>query len=704
MSSQQRENLECCISRIQELIDEDDPSGDGFTREFRLLREMQFDGKRDDKFPAEEGKKECNIKKNRYKDILPYDYKRVVLKQDDDNNEGSDYINASYIEDVYERDGYIASQGPLPHTVNHFWRMLWQLKIEIVFMACKLEEGHPPKKKCEKYWAEAGEVEEFGNISVTLVEEEEILPDFYRRRLCAKCGTESHYVTQFHYTGWPDHGVPNDAADINKMIHHMRAERKKPDIPLVIHCSAGCGRTGTICGIDYAWTLLNQGKIGKDFSLFDIIAKFREQRQSMVQTPDQYKLVHLVMKNLFEEWIKTYDINNEVDTEQLYYNTRPGKYENVDFEDDYVNTGDFEDDYVNTGDFEEDYSPVDVGNIYTDCDGDAVVVINDEIHNKAVITKVNNTSSKAQEYENQTFIDRRSHIDSTSSTTSTEIKQAPDIYTDVISQDNKKELLLARNKVRKSSHVYENSALIPRNNRGLCYENLDSDFTVRKKEVQKPVMRSSDPVKKESSFPSLPPRNYSEEEAKVKTDQVKSRATQQLPEKNNRQPGPNTSHIVVPGHGTGPRVHRVQPDHVSDPRLVSGYGTGPRVHRMPPGHQDPYLHSVPVDRHRHDQPKHPLHPQAHYQQNPMISHPGGGGVGVHRTVITVNNHHPPQPSGGIRFKMGRKEIAIPIVQQVTYNADPNYNRQFRGNNIGYNQRMKHPNPLRYPDTFYVRRN
>ncbi|KAK6175498.1 hypothetical protein SNE40_013952 [Patella caerulea] len=640
MSSQQRENLECCIARIQELNDEDDPSGDGFTREFRLLREIQVEGKRDDKFPTEEGKKDCNIKKNRYKDILPYDYKRVILTPDDENNEGSDYINASYIQDVYGRDGYIASQGPLPHTVNDFWRMLWQLKVEIVFMACKLQEGHPPKKKCEKYWPEAGEVEEFGNISVTLAKEEEIISDFYRRRLCAKCGTESHYVTQFHYTGWPDHGVPDDAADINKMINHMRAERKRSDIPLVIHCSAGCGRTGTICGIDYAWTMLNQGKIEKDFSLFDIIAKFREQRQSMVQTPDQYKLVHLVMKNLFEEWIKTYDINNDVDTEQLYCNISPSKYENVDFEDDYVNTG---------PNIDEDYSEVDVGNIYTDCDGDAVVVINED--NKAAITKINNTSSKEQNYVNQTYIDGRSPLHRTSSKTSTQVKQVQDIYTET------------------------------------------------KKDVQKPVTRSSDPVEKESSFPSLPPRNYSEEEAKVKRDQVKSPATQQLQETTNRQPGSNTSHVVVSGHGTGPRVHRAPADH-----LVSGYGTGPRVQ---PGH-DPYFHSAHANRYRHDETQNPPHPQHHYQHNPqtnpMITHQSGG-IGVHKTVINVNNHHPAPSSAGIRFKLGRKEIAIPLNQkhQGTYNVDPN-NRLFRGEYMAYHQRNPHPKQLRYPANFHLRRN
>ncbi|ESP00313.1 hypothetical protein LOTGIDRAFT_140954, partial [Lottia gigantea] len=228
------------------------------------------------------GKKPVNIKKNRYKDILPFDESRVIL---DGKEKGEEFINASYIKGPNGEKNYIASQGPLPHTVNDFIRMLWELKIEIVFMSCRLEEGEPKKKKCEKYWTDSGESKEFGKITVTTVSYEFTNREVLMRRIHLSCDGSHHRVTQFHYIGWPDHGIPDHPSLLNIMINHMRVERKRHDIPLVVHCSAGCGRTGTICAIDYAWTLLNEGKIGKDFSLYDIILKMREQRQSMVQTP-----------------------------------------------------------------------------------------------------------------------------------------------------------------------------------------------------------------------------------------------------------------------------------------------------------------------------------------------------------------------------------------------------------------------------------
>ncbi|XP_067683669.1 tyrosine-protein phosphatase non-receptor type 12-like isoform X3 [Haliotis asinina] len=275
------------------------------------LREIQIANKNENKYPSEEGKKECNIKKNRYKDILPYDYRRVVLSKQD-GVEGSDYINASFIQDVYGKNGYIASQGPLPHTVSDFWRMLWEYKVEIVFMVCREEESGRPK--CERYWALEGEAKMFGHLEVTLESEKELFPDFVERILRVCHGGEKHVVKQFHYTGWPDHGVPHHSQEIYKMVGKMREERRLLEIPIVIHCSAGCGRTGTICAVDYAWTLLDQNKVSHGFSLYEVIRNIRQQRQSMVQTPDQYEFAHLVVQSLCEDWINLFQ-------EHDYYNT-----------------------------------------------------------------------------------------------------------------------------------------------------------------------------------------------------------------------------------------------------------------------------------------------------------------------------------------------------------------------------------------------
>ncbi|XP_048252892.1 tyrosine-protein phosphatase non-receptor type 12-like isoform X6 [Haliotis rufescens] len=328
------DNIEECLKKfifhVDNLGKEDEPGGDGFWREFKELREIQIANKSENKYPSEEGKKECNIKKNRYKDILPYDYHRVVLSKQD-GAEGSDYINASFIKDVNGKNGYIASQGPLPHTVNDFWRMLWEYKVEIVFMVCREEESGRPK--CERYWDTEGEAKMFGQLEVTVESEKVLFPDFVERILRVNCGGEKHVVKQFHYTGWPDHGVPHHSREIYKMVGKMREARRLLEIPIVIHCSAGCGRTGTICAVDYAWTMLDQNKVSHGFSLYEVIKHIRQQRQSMVQTPDQYEFAHLVVQSLCEDWINLFQEHDYCNTDllapapdddEIYYNT-PGQ-------------------------------------------------------------------------------------------------------------------------------------------------------------------------------------------------------------------------------------------------------------------------------------------------------------------------------------------------------------------------------------------
>ncbi|XP_048252888.1 tyrosine-protein phosphatase non-receptor type 12-like isoform X2 [Haliotis rufescens] len=312
------DNIEECLKKfifhVDNLGKEDEPGGDGFWREFKELREIQIANKSENKYPSEEGKKECNIKKNRYKDILPYDYHRVVLSKQD-GAEGSDYINASFIKDVNGKNGYIASQGPLPHTVNDFWRMLWEYKVEIVFMVCREEESGRPK--CERYWDTEGEAKMFGQLEVTVESEKVLFPDFVERILRVNCGGEKHVVKQFHYTGWPDHGVPHHSREIYKMVGKMREARRLLEIPIVIHCSAGCGRTGTICAVDYAWTMLDQNKVSHGFSLYEVIKHIRQQRQSMVQTPDQYEFAHLVVQSLCEDWINLFQEHDYCNTDLL---------------------------------------------------------------------------------------------------------------------------------------------------------------------------------------------------------------------------------------------------------------------------------------------------------------------------------------------------------------------------------------------------
>ncbi|KAL5015254.1 hypothetical protein ScPMuIL_009524 [Solemya velum] len=329
-TEQLRVSLQKFVDHVEEFMeDDDDPAGNGLYKEYRGLREIAAEQKENNVFPATEGRQAHNLRKNRYKDILPFDETRVTLGETPGEN---DYINANFIKDYRGNAAYIASQGPLPQTVDDFWRMVWENDVKVIIMACKLVETG--RKKCEMYWPEnIGEKKEFGSVTVTLESERnmtEDLDDCIIRTLIAMPesldGVEPQKVIQYQYTGWPDHGIPDEVDTIIEMIAEMRKIKDMdPDrCPYLIHCSAGCGRTGAICAIDYAWELLKSGNLKDDFSLYQIIKDMREQRPSMVQTPDQYEMVHLAVKCLFEEHISLID-------DHIYSNFEPRNsgYNNV---------------------------------------------------------------------------------------------------------------------------------------------------------------------------------------------------------------------------------------------------------------------------------------------------------------------------------------------------------------------------------------
>ena len=215
---------------------------DGFTMEFHDLKSISAELKNDNHIDTTMGSLPINKKKNRYKDILPFESRRVELHPIE-GVEGSEYINASYIADPLNKLSYIAAQGPNSCTVDDFWRMLWYYAIEIVVMTCR--EVEMGRSKCKCYWVSPGEVKQYGQITVTHVSEENITEDFIQRKMHIRCGEEEQMLTQLHYTGWPDHGVPSDVLPILNVIRKFRAAVPYGnDVPVVIHCSAGCGRTG----------------------------------------------------------------------------------------------------------------------------------------------------------------------------------------------------------------------------------------------------------------------------------------------------------------------------------------------------------------------------------------------------------------------------------------------------------------------------
>ncbi|XP_063481829.1 tyrosine-protein phosphatase non-receptor type 22 isoform X26 [Symphalangus syndactylus] len=221
-----------------------------FANEFLKLKRQSTKYKADKTYPTTVAEKPKNIKKNRYKDILPYDYSRVELSLIT-SDEDSSYINANFIKGVYGPKAYIATQGPLSTTLLDFWRMIWEYSVLIIVMACM--EYEMGKKKCERYWAEPGEMQlEFGPFSVSC-EAEKRKSDYIIRTLKVK-------FNSFHYKNWPDHDVPSSIDPILELVWDVRCYQEDDSVPICIHCSAGCGRTGVICAIDYTWILLKDGE------------------------------------------------------------------------------------------------------------------------------------------------------------------------------------------------------------------------------------------------------------------------------------------------------------------------------------------------------------------------------------------------------------------------------------------------------------
>ncbi|XP_058263999.1 tyrosine-protein phosphatase non-receptor type 12 isoform X1 [Hemibagrus wyckioides] len=271
---------------------------DNFGSDFMRLRRLSTKYKTEKIYPTNVGEREENVKKNRYKDILPFDHSRVKVTLKTSNLD-TDYINANFIKGVDGPEAYIATQGPLPNTVLDFWRMIWEYHVAVIIMACR--EFEMGRKKCERYYPQFGdEPMSFGPFRISF-ESEQTRIDYYIRSLTVEFDNESRRLTQFHYINWPDHDVPSSFDSILDMIALMRQYQEHDDVPICVHCSAGCGRTGAICAIDYTWNLLKTGRIPEDFNVFQLIQEMRTQRHSAVQTKEQYELVHRAIAQLFEK-------------------------------------------------------------------------------------------------------------------------------------------------------------------------------------------------------------------------------------------------------------------------------------------------------------------------------------------------------------------------------------------------------------------
>uniref|UniRef100_A0A8C1XE15 Receptor-type tyrosine-protein phosphatase F n=1 Tax=Cyprinus carpio TaxID=7962 RepID=A0A8C1XE15_CYPCA len=237
-------------------------------------------------FTWENSNLEVNKPKNRYANVIAYDHSRVVLTPVD-GVPGSDYINANYIDGYRKQNAYIATQGPLPETLSDFWRMVWEQRASTIVMMTRLEEK--TRIKCDQYWPVRG-TETYGMIQVTMLDAVELATYSVRTFALYKNGSsEKREVRQFQFMAWPDHGVPEYPTPILAFLRRVKACNPPDAGPMVVHCSAGVGRTGCFIDID---AMLERMKHEKTVDIYGHVTCMRAQRNYMVQTEDQYIFIH----------------------------------------------------------------------------------------------------------------------------------------------------------------------------------------------------------------------------------------------------------------------------------------------------------------------------------------------------------------------------------------------------------------------------
>nr|XP_006133511.1 receptor-type tyrosine-protein phosphatase eta [Pelodiscus sinensis] len=284
----------------------------GFAEEYEELRSV---GINQPKFTAELPE---NRGKNRYNNVLPYEISRVKLSIHTHTTD--DFINANYMPGYNSKKEFIAAQGPLPNTIEDFWRMIWEKNIYVIVMLTKcVEQG---RTKCEEYWPDKG-YKYYGDITVTLISEF-VLPEWTIRDFTMEVNnaTESHTVRQFHFTSWPDHGVP-ETTDLLINFRHLVKEnmmRYPPESPTLVHCSAGVGRTGTFIAID---RLIQQMELEHMIDVYGVVYDLRMHRPLMVQTEDQYIFLNQCVLDIIKS-------QSDKKSDLIYQNTTAmAIYENI---------------------------------------------------------------------------------------------------------------------------------------------------------------------------------------------------------------------------------------------------------------------------------------------------------------------------------------------------------------------------------------
>uniref|UniRef100_A0A8D2DLR5 protein-tyrosine-phosphatase n=1 Tax=Sciurus vulgaris TaxID=55149 RepID=A0A8D2DLR5_SCIVU len=224
--------------------------------------------------------------KNRYKTILPNPHSRVCLRPKNVTDSLSTYINANYIRGYSGKEkAFIATQGPMINTVNDFWQMVWQEDSPVIVMITKLKEKN---EKCVLYWPEKRGI--YGKVEVLVISVNEC-ENYTIRNLVLKQGSHTQLVKHYWYTSWPDHKTPDSAQPLLQLMLDVEEDRLASEGrgPVVVHCSAGIGRTGCFIATSIGCQQLKEEGI---VDALNIVCQLRVDRGGMVQTSEQYEFVH----------------------------------------------------------------------------------------------------------------------------------------------------------------------------------------------------------------------------------------------------------------------------------------------------------------------------------------------------------------------------------------------------------------------------
>ncbi|KAL1457124.1 hypothetical protein WDU94_001785 [Cyamophila willieti] len=258
----------------------------------------------------DEAKKSENRTLNRYRDVIPYDYSRITLQRC-----SNDYINANLVEIEQAHREYILTQGPLENTIAHFWVMVWEQNCKAIVMLNKIIEKN--QLKCSQYWPASSSSDlDLPDVNLSVHLESEVNHSYFvtrNLRITDKSSQEApRIVILFHYTTWPDFGVPQSPT---ALLRFMRAVRQSGALdescgPPIVHCSAGIGRSGTFILVDCCLKLISDQKVDK-VSVQDILLEMRHYRMGLIQTPDQLRFSYqAIIEGIRTDWEAEDDDNS----------------------------------------------------------------------------------------------------------------------------------------------------------------------------------------------------------------------------------------------------------------------------------------------------------------------------------------------------------------------------------------------------------